>query len=293
VRWHAARLQRKPLSAVGWQMVIVAATIAKVLGRTEAAALATVRNNLGTPEILHKKEAHWITLAELNAVGDAWLREGRQPLPKDRRDRHHGARLAGRFQKGVILKFLVRIPLRLRNIRELQLPKNLYQDHTGHWMLHFRGADLKIGRQGGRRGTIPNEYKLDLSDDSPTLLALLHEWRTTYRPRLPGAAESPYLFLNHQGRPFSENLGKEITLAVGLKTDTETGKRFFPHMIRTIWTTAYLTHPKTYGDFLGAATRLGDQPQTVIKSYSHLFKKDLHARAADFLAEEVPPGDAA
>jgi hypothetical protein len=286
-RWHADRLQRRPLSTVGWQMVIVAATIARVLGREEASALATLRNDMGTPEPVHNKEAHWVTLAELNAVADAWLHEGRQPLPKDRRNRHHGARLAGRFQKGVMLKFLVRVPLRQRNIRELQLPKNLYQDHADHWILHFRGADLKIGRRGGRRGSIVNEYRLDLTDYSPTLLSVLDEWRATYRPRLPGAAESPFLFLTHTGRPFNtHDLGLELKLAVGLKT----GKRFFPHMIRTVWATAYLTHPDTYGDYQGAATMLGDQLQTVIKSYHHVVQKDYHAKAAAFLAKELHTG---
>ena len=65
-----------------------------------------------------------------------------------------------------------------------------------------------------------------------------------------------------------------------------------------IWATEYLTHPKTHGDFLTAAIMLGDHPQTVIKSYSHLFEKHHHDKAADFLNRVItptvpPPGDEA
>ena len=70
---------------------------------------------------------------------------------------------------------------------------------AGHWQLHFAGSDLKIGTRKGRA----NEYKVDLTDYCPELLPLLDEFLTTYRPRLPGAATSPFLFLTQTGRPFS------------------------------------------------------------------------------------------
>jgi integrase len=288
VRWNAARVERQPLSSVGWQVVIVAATIAKVLGRPEAKELATYRNDLGTPDEVRDKENHWLSLAELRAVADAWLEEGRKPVPKDRRDRHHGARLATRFQKGVILMLLTHIPLRRRNIHELRFPRNLFQDRSGHWTLRFRGGDLKIGRQGGRKGTVENVYgPVDLTTHCPDLVALLDEWRDTYRPRLPGAAESPYLFLTHTGRPFTGNaLYVELKMAVKLKT----GKRWNPHMIRTTWPTEFLLHPDHYGDFLTAAVMLGDTVETVIKHYSHLFKGVHHGKAAAFNASVLHAG---
>ena len=40
-----------------------------------------------------------------------------------------------------------------------------------------------------------------------------------------------------------------------------TGKRFYPHIVRTMWATEYL---KETQDFQTAATMLGDQLRTVI-----------------------------
>jgi hypothetical protein len=276
VRWHADRLERQPLSAVGWQVVIVAATIAKVLEHKSAKDLAEWRNKLGDPEPVHDKDLHWVSLAELNQVADAWLEDGRMPVPKDRRNRHHGARLAGRFQKGVILKLLVQRPMRIRNIRELQLGKNLYQDQAKHWQLRFRGKELKVGM----RGASANEYKIDLTQHRPTFIPVLEEFLRDYRPRLPGAETSSYLFLNHQGRPFSENLGKELKMAVGLKT----GKRWFPHMIRSVWPTEYIRKKK---DFAGAAEALGNRQMTVIKNYQHIPLEELHEEGNDFLSKTL------
>jgi hypothetical protein len=281
VRWHAERLKRPIPSSVGWQVVIVAATIAKVLEHPHARDLADKRNELGAPEEVHDKHAHhWITLKELDAAAEAWLQDGRVPAPPDRRNRHHGARLAGRFQKGVILKLLIHAPIRIRNIRELQLKKNLlYEEKDTHWHLRFRGSELKIGM----RGTRTNEYHIDLTEHAPDFLPVLTEFLDVYRKRLPGAESSDYLFLNHQGRPFTANLSKELKIAVGLKT----GKRFFPHLIRTVWATEYLTHPKTYGDYQTAATMLGDTVQMVIKAYSPVVEKVHHQRAAAFLTRAL------
>jgi hypothetical protein len=277
VQWHAARLERQPISATGWQTVIVVATIARVLGRPDARSLADFRNALPTPEPLHIKRDHWISLAKLEEVAEAWLQEGRAPDPYDKRPRYRGAVGASRFQKGVILKLLVRVPLRQRNIRELKLDKNLYQDHEKHWHLHFRGAELKIGMRGPR----VNEYHVDLTDYCPDFIPVLEEFLGIRRPKLPGAAESKYLFLTHLGRPFtSGHLGVELRLAVALRT----GVRFYPHMIRTIWATEYLQRTQ---DFTTAAVLLGDTLREVMKTYYDVVNKDHHAKAAAFLSSAL------
>jgi hypothetical protein len=273
VQWHAARLGRHPLSASGWNLVIVVATIAKVLGHPHARRLADFRNSLGTPESTHNKRDHWVSLTQLEEVAEAWLQEGRAPAFIDKRSRYGGAKGASRFQKGVILKLLVRVPLRQRNIRELKLGKNLYQDQEKHWHLHFHGAELKIGMRGPR----VNEYHVDLTDYCPDFLLVLEEFLGTYRPKLPGATESPYLFLTHLGRPFtSGHLGVELRFAVG----TRTGVRFYPHMIRTIWATEYLQRTQ---DFTTAAVLLGDTLREVMKTYYDVVNKDHHAKAKAFL----------
>ena len=99
----------------------------------------------------------------------------------------NGARRATHFQRGLMLKLLVRIPLRQRNVRELRLGQNLYQDQAGRWHLHFRGAELKVGIRGGQ----VHVYHVDLTEYCGELIPVLEEFRTVHRPRLPGAQASP------------------------------------------------------------------------------------------------------
>jgi hypothetical protein len=275
VRWHASR-QGRQISMQGRHVVRVLAAMAKVVDHDNAQALAEYRNGLPLPEPVHVKDLHWVSLAQLEAVAEACLHEGRAPVPVYQRTQHTGARRASQFQKGVMLKLLVRVPLRQRNVREMQLglDKNLYQDRlTKHWNLRFQGRELKIGSRGGS----VNKYEVDLTDYCPDLLLVLKEFLETYRRRLPGAADSQYLFLTHRGLPFSyQTLRIELADTVAMRT----GQRFYPHLIRTIWATEYLTNPDTYGDYQGAATMLGDTVPVVIQSYSHLFKKEVYDRVS-------------
>ena len=152
---------------------------------------------------MHNKRAHWVSLRELEEVAEACLAEGRAPLVsvyQRRHLQHPGSQRAAQFQHGLILKLLVRVPLRQRNVRELRVDKNLYRDQAGHWQLHFSSDELKIGARQGR----PNEYTLNLSQDTDGLVPVLEEWLREYRPRLPGAQASPFLFLTQYGRPFTE-----------------------------------------------------------------------------------------
>jgi hypothetical protein len=277
VRWHAARLDRQPITHAGQLVVITAAMVAKVLGRPDARSLADFRNTLHPAAPLHIKRDHWVSLAEIEAAAEAWLKDGRLPTPPRKQTLHPGGRNAGRFQKGVILKLLVRVPLRQRNVRELKVDKNLYQDRDEHWHLHFSGAELKIGMRGPR----VNEYHVDLTDYCPDFIPVLEEFLNTYRPKLPNAAASPFLFLSSgHGRPFGQaGLALELRAAVGMRTDPP--KRFYPHLIRSIWATEYLQRTQ---DFTTAAVLLGDTLQTVMKTYYDVVNKDHHAKAKAFLS---------
>jgi integrase len=215
-------------------------------------------------------------------VAEACLREGREPYIFRKKDRYPGVYRATRFQVGVILKLLVRVPLRQRNVRELRIGRNLYQEQDGHWWLFFSGDGLKIGERRG--GT--NQYDLDLTTYRPELLRLLEEWQQVYRPRLKGAATSPFLFLTYRGNPFTQrSLHEELSVAVALRT----GKRFYPHLIRTIWATEYLTSTPA-PDFVTAAVMLGDTTQTVMRTYLDIVKKDHHAKASAFLGSALHTG---
>jgi hypothetical protein len=279
VRWHAARSGR-PRTMQGRATVTMVCAVAKVIDDPRATELAVYHRGLKPPAAVHNKRAHWVSLAELDAVADACLAEGRAPVIGHANDnRYPGARRATMFQKGVILKLLVRVPLRQRNIREMQLDKNLYQEQ-GHWHLHFQGDELKIGVRGGEENT----YHRDLTAHYPDVIRVLEEWLDVHRRKLPGWASSPLCFLTQAGRPFTTaSLSTELRAIVALRT----GKRFYPHLIRSIWITEYMDDPDTKGDYLTAAIVLGDTLQTALKSYPDPNKEAHYDKAAAFHIKRV------
>jgi hypothetical protein len=281
VRWHATRMGRT-LSVTGRQVAIMIATMAKVLDDPAQHKLADFRRSLKVPTPVHNKRNHWVSLATLEAVADACLAEGRAPLvPAGKRSRFPGAQRAGRFQRGLILKLLVRIPLRQRNVREMQLGKHLAQDpQTGHWHLEFRGDELKVGN----RGPQVNVYAVDLTEYCPEFLPLLEEFLQVHRPKLPNAATSRFVFLGQHGIPYStKTLHMDLSEVVAMRT----GQRFYPHLIRTIWATEYLEKTQ---DFATAATMLGDTLGTVMKAYYDIVNKNQHAKARTFLGTALHAG---
>jgi hypothetical protein len=278
VRWHGARMGR-PLSVQGRQVAIMIATMAKVLEHPAQHILADFRRGLKKPAPLHNKRAHWVSLAQLEAVAEASLAEGRTPVvPHGKTSRHPGAQRAGRFQRGLILKLLVRVPLRQRNVREMQLGKHLAKDpQTGHWHLEFRGDELKVGN----RGPEVNTYHVDLTDYCPEFIPLLEEFLTVHRPKLPNATTSRFVFLTQLGKPhIQKTLHLDLSEAVAMRT----GQRFYPHLIRTIWATEYLEKTQ---DFATAAVLLGDTLGTVMKTYYDIVNKNQFVKARAFLGEAL------
>ena len=281
VRWHGQRLGR-PISVQGRSVVVVMVAMAKAMAHPHAQALATLRGTLPPPTPLHIKRTHWVSLAQLEAVAEALLHEGRAPLASHQIAQHPRAHRATRFAKGLMLKLLVRVPLRQRNVREMRIDEHLYQDQAPpcHWHLHFQGSDLKVATRGGQI----NKYHIDLTDYCPDLLPALEEWLTEHRLRLPGAATSPFLFLTQKGRPFTAPfLRDELASAVAMRT----GKRFYPHLIRTIWATECLKQTR---DYTLAATMLGDTEQMVIKTYHDVLDEDQHTKAKAFLSAALHAG---
>ena len=277
-RWQGARLQRTS-SVQGHHMAQMLGAIANVLKHPHARALADLRNTFPTPAPLHTKRAHWVSLATLEAVADACLTEGRAPYVVERGVRTPGVRRVTQFQRGLMLKLLVRVPLRQRNVRELRLDQHLYQE-AAHWHLHLRGDDLKIGTRQGQ----VNTYHVDLTDYCPDFIPVLEEFLQVHRPRLPNPTGSMLLFLSHRGMPFSQqSLGGELSREVAMRT----GQRFYPHLIRTIWATEYLQATQ---DFTTAATMLGDTLAVVMKTYYDIVHKDQHAKARAFLGTALHTG---
>ena len=274
VRWHSARNQT---TITTWAKHTVEA-LRTLATRTNAQATPAIQHylrELPTPEPRHNKRRHGLTLHELETVGLSALEDARKPVTTTSNEALvPGLRRILQHQRALMLRLLVRVPLRQRNLRELHLHKNLYKDESGHWHLHFSGSELKMGTRHGR----VNEYHVDLTDYCPDLLPHLEEFLTLYRPRLPHAQESSLLFLTKSGRPYEEKFLRQELIILVLR---RTNKRFYPHLIRTIWASEYLS---ATNDFEGAATLLGDSVEMVLKTYYEIHEKKAHNRASQFLA---------
>jgi hypothetical protein len=281
LHWHGERLG-KQVTTVGRDMVIVAALVAKVLGRKDARALADWRNTLPAPDRVHRTEDHMLSLAELDAIADGCLRDARIPASCPVGTKHPGAERASLFQKGLILKILIHVPIRQRNIREMRQPDNLYQDRTPakDWHIRFSGIELKISRRGPNT---TNTYTMNLSKDTDGVVPVLEEFLRDWRPKLPGADTSPYVFLTKYANPYSQHsLYEELRTLVGMRSGT--GVRFFPHVIRTIWATECID---VNNDYDLAAAMLGDKPATLFKAYRHRDLKVQQAKGKQFMRERL------
>jgi hypothetical protein len=172
--------------------------------------------------------------------------------------------------------------------------KNLYRDGD-KWYVRFSGPELKIGFRKKKVNSILHQVPVELCH-------LLEEYLTQWRPLLVGVpysfdrkARSAYkessitkapaykkapgnylVFVNEAGRPIKE---ASMTVWVEKATYKFTGVAVNPHLIRDIWATAYIKRTK---DFIGAAKRLGDLVETVLKHYAHLLDDEAEESANAF-----------
>jgi hypothetical protein len=182
--------------------------------------------------------------------------------------------LATRAQRSLIIRLLVRRPLRSRNMREMKLDRNLIKE-DGCWVLEFQGEELKVGRLRGRQ----NVYRILFPKD---LVEQLDEFLQTWRPLLPGHARNE-LFTTLTGRAFAtDSLNTEIKKAVYAYTKRPTNI----HLFRDIWVSEFLIETQ---DFISAAEVLGDRIETVLARYADLRRIDAGDVADRFMEEKIKP----
>jgi hypothetical protein len=280
IHWHAERTQAPRVTAMGVYTARTVTLIAKHQQRPEFPALQALQRKLPEPEPMHDKQHpdHDIQLKELEAVGLTLLHEAHtMPGSHPRKSvRSPHLQRAVRHQMGLILRLLVRVPMRQRNIREMRLGHNLLQDQSAKWHLHFQGEQLKVGRRGGRLNTFQLPFPPDLTEH-------LEEFLHQYRPIIPNASQYAHVFLSFKGRPYTQcGLATSLTDCVMLRL----GKRFYPHLIRTIYTDTCLlqTH-----DISTVAFMLNDRPQTVLQRYHELRGNDLVQNAYRFTQALLGP----
>ena len=273
IRWHS-QLHQVRITATGHKVAETLKILASQLNHPSLPTLKGYCRDLPTPEPMHNKQQHEVTLRDLETIGLSALQDARKPTVNTSHVIHPGLHRAVQHQHALMLRLLVRIPLRSRNLREIQLDKNLYQDQHGSWHLHFSGSELKVDTRNGRT----NEYHVNLTEYCPELLDHLEEFLKVHRPRIPNSETSPLLFLTRGGKPYMvESVRQELSVLVLRRSN----KRFYPHLIRTIWASEYLATEKATVQV--AAAMLGDTPQMVYKRYYETQEKKAHAQASQFL----------
>jgi hypothetical protein len=264
IAWHATRVGASRITTRGSHLARLLASIAFYQNRPEAEELYAIQKKLPPVKAFHDKQAacHAFTAEELEGVGLDLLAEARRPLPPDSQtrlasDRHRGVMRATAHQSGLIIRLLWRLPLRSRSIREMELGKNLFRDASGAWTLRYVGDELKVGERNGRINVFQVPWP-------PELTAHLEEYLTTFRPLFPHANDNPHVFLTRFGNTFAPQ-----TLYRRLAEDfyIRSGKRFFPHLVRTLWVDRWLL---SGGDVSTAAYLLNDTVATVLKRYHEL-----------------------
>jgi hypothetical protein len=276
IHWHSARHQMR-ITYTARHLGESLRTIARFEDHPQAPALTAYVRALPRPDPLRDKKHFWFSLRELEEVALGLLQDAHRPLigyilPTTRSP---GLKRAILHARSLMLRILVRIPLRQRNIREMQLQRNLFYAH-GHWQLAFKGEELKIAR---RRGGI-NRFGVDLSKEFPELIPHIEEYLQLYRPRYPNARQSPFVFLTQYGHPYKYN---SLTVELQEQVYVRTQKYFYPHLIRTIWATEMLERGVNLDT---VAYMLNDDPITVLKEYHELFG-ERHAEKASRVLRNI------
>jgi Phage integrase family len=249
-----------------------------------ADTLEEMVRSLPVVETIRDKHSRWLSLAQLEEVGISLhpmnprhLQEYRH-IPRYYQGPGSKCRFALYVGFSLIIRLLIRLPMRQRCIREMQLGRNLYQDHAGVWQIRFVGRELKVER---RRGKI-NEYAYPFPLE---LVGLLEEWLQEWRPRVQHEASQTYVFVNSHGKPLAEP--RDVSELMQRVTYRFCGVGVTPHVIRDIWVTEYLE--QFPGDIAGAARRLGNTEAMVLKHYAHILERNVDARADSFLQMTFAP----
>jgi hypothetical protein len=286
--------------------------------RDSAAALKEINERLPPYVTVREKEKYWLPLEQIEQCGinryprnEARMAKAtpnvRRRLTTEIGKKRGYSNLkytAARALQSLLVRLLVRIPLRLRNFVEMcwnphkpEHGKNLYR-MDGEWYIRFSGAELKVENRRGKINSIQHKIPAELT-------WLVDEVLTVWRPLL---TEVPYHFpVGYEGEgwdyqeppqtraPEEKNAPRDVLLfltASGNPADRGDLRRWVttttyaytkvgvnPHLIRDIWATTYIKQTR---DLIGAAKRLGDTINTVLKHYAHLLDDEAEARADAF-----------
>jgi hypothetical protein len=214
--------------------------------------IKALQRSLPKPIPVYDKTEVWLSLDTLNEVGQAlWPRKALQDIRGGK-----GVRYAIQAEFSLTLRLWTLRPYRQRNMREMQLKKNLYRDAKGTWIMRFEGEQLKVGQKHGQLNTFTLPFP-------PDLIPQLEEYLQIWRPCLERLTNGrfPHVFLGRYGNPYNRHTLRNRVTDVLYRY---TGKACHPHLIRTIWARRYPHN----GNVHRAAVLLNDRMETVVRRYS-------------------------
>jgi hypothetical protein len=268
VHWHVNELHHRTTLAIRYhlQRFITLTKQYRPLPDVRTHLLALLRT-LPLPHPLYNKEEAWVSMDTLERIGcELWPRSSLDEL---RQKPHNSGRKAA-FYAGLslMLRLWRYVPLRQRNMREMRLKDNLYQDVHGLWHITFRGDELKIATKRGKLNVFDVYFP-------ETLVPVLEDYLRVWRPLLltDDQPSSSRVFLASRGVPYTEIRLRTTTKAIVYRY---TGQCWHPHITRTVWTTEWI---RNSGDFHTAAVMLNDRLDTVIARYTHLLEEDVAQKA--------------
>ncbi len=141
--------------------------------------------------------------------------------------------VAMKAYQSLVIRLLVRRPLRTRNGCDRQIDGNLCCE-SGHWTIQFRAEEMEKERAHRR----PRVYRVIFPED---LVSQLEEFLAVWRPMLPGR-DLAELFTTLAGRPFS---GLALNNGVRKTIYAHTGAR--PTFVRSVLSGLpnFLSRPET------------------------------------------------
>jgi len=263
IKWHGTRCCDSEVFTTTAKWVLHALSVGAP-SKDAVADLRAVRKEFNPAPRFHDKarEVEDLSLREVESVGLTLLEEARLPVTtKSKKTGEPSARTrlhrASAFRDALILRLLVRVPFRQRCIREMQFEKNLAKDREGRWIIRFRGNQLKIAWREGEE----NIWKVAFPAD---LCPLLEEYMRDIRPVLTNGRQTAHVFPNSLGAPLTE---KKLRLKLSRRVYQYLEKRFYPHLIRTMWPTEL---SNTGEDIRAVAYMMNDKIETILrKYYSH------------------------
>jgi integrase len=247
----------------------------------EVEAIRIKSNEIGRKR---KKEASRLHLDEKMISLDQceevvrYLRRCTAPKTRCRSQRSENAIMQS-WRRYLIIALLTYVPVRQREIRELELGRTLFREADGYWV-KLAPEDHKTGSKTGKG----REYPL------PTVLtADLDYWLNELRPKVPTNHNYVFIHLNASRPESYGNPLSDVTVGSLVKTTmyTATGnlfdnpKRTTPHDFRRI----AITWQRKYGNPAqqeALAELMGHSVQEANKTYSQLTSRDVTERAKEW-----------